>query len=296
MLILGSTTDKLQVVTSAAATVDVYAGYADMDDTTKAVLVDRQLTAISTATTTDVVAAPASGASRRVGNLKVENKHASVTTDVTVLYNANGTTYQIEKVTLGPGERLGYQEGVGFRAFDNQSREKLQTAPVGAQNSIIAQIASHSADTYYLGMDITNRIKAGSFFRWIVKGVSKTAGTANPAFAVRTGTAGTTGDTARATVTLGAQTAVVDQGNFEVIATFRAVGASAILRADVTLHHNLLSTGFATTPAGYATGGNTGATFDSTPANTKIGLSVNPGASGAWVVESCVLDTGNLLA
>jgi hypothetical protein len=94
------------------------------------------------------------------------------------------------------------------------------------------------------------------------------------------------------------QTAAADVGEFVVFAIFRAVGGgtSAIIREEVALQHNLAATGFATTPAGYSAGGNTGAGFDSTVAGSKIGLSVNPGSVGAWVVEAVLLDAGNLAA
>jgi hypothetical protein len=72
-MILSTTTDKLQLITSAAGTIHVLAHFADMDDTTKAVTVDRQLTAISTATTTDIVAVPASGFSRKIKFLSINN-------------------------------------------------------------------------------------------------------------------------------------------------------------------------------------------------------------------------------
>jgi len=296
---LTSTSDKIQVVTSAAGTVGVHASWADVTGTPAAVSAGRTNTAaISTATTTDVVAPPAASTQRSLRGLVISNDHATVAQNIKVQHTDGTTIRVLWDGTLAPGEQVNWGPGSGWVPFDvlGRMKDQLAMAPVGA--ATIAQIAAHSADTYYgANMDITNRIKAGSWFRWGIKGLSKAAaGTAAPIFIVRVGTAGAIGDTARSTVTLGLQTAAADTGEIVVVATFRAIGATSIIRSEVMLQHNLQVTGFATTPSGNAFGGNTGASFDSTPSGTKIGLSVNPGASGAWVVETVILDAGNLAA
>ncbi len=112
MLLLTTTTDKLQVVTGAAITIDVHASFVDLSGTT--VTPGRQNTAITTATTTDIVAAPGASTSRNIKGLHLRNKHASLAGDVTILYNANATTYELFRCTLFPGDCLEYVEGVGF--------------------------------------------------------------------------------------------------------------------------------------------------------------------------------------
>ena len=97
LVILQNTTDKLQLITSSTADIHVVASYADMDNTTKAVTVGRQVTAIVTATTTDILAAPASGSSRALTDLKIGNKHASTANDITLQYNANATLYELRR-------------------------------------------------------------------------------------------------------------------------------------------------------------------------------------------------------
>ena len=292
-MLLTTTSDVIQLVTGAAVNVDVAAEYADL--TSGVVSAGRLLTKITTATTTTIVASPAASTARKVKELQIQNVHASSSVVITIQQYDGTNTVNLESITLLAGERIGYREATGYTLIGANGIDKSNTAPLPSGASTVAQIASHSADTYYLGFPVTGRLQAGSQFTWSIKGLSKTAGTAAPVFTVRCGTAGTTADTARAAITLGAQTAVPDQGAFELTAVFRAVGAAAIIRADVDLQHNLLITGFAATPAGQAFGGNTGASFDSTVANSIIGLSVNPGAAGAWVVESCVLDAVNLL-
>jgi len=105
----------MQLVTSAAGAIDVLAFFIDRDQSTGAVgAANRQLAAITTATTTDIVAAPSSGQTRNVRQLHVRNKHATASCDVTVMLDANGTDYQLYKLTLRAGDALEYVEGVGF--------------------------------------------------------------------------------------------------------------------------------------------------------------------------------------
>ncbi len=116
MLILAATTDKLQAITSAAVTVDVHCSWIDVTAATGAPTdLDRTNTAITTATTTDIVAAPAAGTtSRVVKHINVRNKHATSSVDVTVQFNQNATLFELHKVTLLAGEVLEYQEGIGW--------------------------------------------------------------------------------------------------------------------------------------------------------------------------------------
>lgn len=122
-----SAPDKIQLVTSAAVTVDVHASYMDASNANPPVVqgdtMGRQNTAISTATTTDIVAAPAANEIRNVKTLHVRNRHATSAVDVTVLYDQNGTDFELHKATLLAGDLLEYVEGVGF--FTVTSTAKL---------------------------------------------------------------------------------------------------------------------------------------------------------------------------
>ena len=112
MLNLTTTTDKLQVVTDVAGSIDVIAYYVDLSGTT--VTPGRQRTAISTAATTDVVAAPAASTYRNVKGVRISNTHATTQTTVTVLYNDNGNVVRETKETLAAGDQLTMDEGVGW--------------------------------------------------------------------------------------------------------------------------------------------------------------------------------------
>lgn len=157
MLNLTDTNDKLQVITSAAVTVDVVSAYADLNTSTGAVTPGKQLTAISTATTTDIVAAPGSSVVRNVKTLHIRNKHASLSTDVTVQFNDNATLYEMHKATLRAGETLEYIEGVGFFTITNPSNPVLRVSKLGSDQS-----NSTTTPTELTGMSLTTG--TGTFY------------------------------------------------------------------------------------------------------------------------------------
>lgn len=156
--------------------------------------------------------------------------------------------------------------------------------------AITAQIAAHSADTYYKGLLLPSfSMQAGMTFEWLFAATKGAAGTATPNYIIRIGAAGTTADTARLTIVGPAQTAAADTAAIRVVVTCRSVGVAGVLQGAVWLQHNLAATGFANTPAGFSLVQGTSAGFDNTALGGQfIGLSVNPGAAGAWVVEQVV--------
>ncbi len=122
MLVLESTTDSLEVVTSAAVTVDVVACHMDCTQASPPVFDQPETTptAITTATTTVIVAAPGGTLRRNVKQVSIRNKHASSSVDITVLLDRSTVNYEILKVTLRAGETLEYQEGIGWFVFANE--------------------------------------------------------------------------------------------------------------------------------------------------------------------------------
>lgn len=175
----------------------------------------------------------------------------------------------------------------------------LQTAlnarpPALYNQSTAQQGAGFASDTYLTGSDITlpAGLQAGSRYH-LVFDVNKTAAsTATPAITIRFGTAGSTADTGRATLTFLAQTAAADDGVFEIWVTFRTVGAATVIQAVGNLRHRLSTTGLANLPG--PTVRATSASFDATPAGTKIGVSVNGGTSASWTVQLVQAELTNL--
>lgn len=163
--------------------------------------------------------------------------------------------------------------------------------------SVTTPGAGFAADTYLAGSGLlipNGRLKAQTLYRCTFD-VSKTAaGVATPIINVRIGTGGAVTDASRGTHTFPAQTAVVDQGMFELWAAFRTVGAAtaAVLQSRSRLTHALSVTGLSTsvTPVTVATS----AGFDSTPNGSIIGLSVNGGASAAWTITLVEAELVNL--
>jgi len=115
MLLLAATTDKLSLISSTTGTLAVHVSYIDLNSSTGAwVGGGKQNTSISTATTTDILAAPASTTLRNVKTINIRNAHASSAMTVTVQFDQNATLFELHKVTLAAGEALEYIEGVGF--------------------------------------------------------------------------------------------------------------------------------------------------------------------------------------
>lgn len=113
--LLNSSTDKLQLVTGAAATLHVVASWVDLNaDGSGDPTPGRTGTAISTATTTDIVATPAASKVRNVKEITIYNYHATQSCDVNARYNANATPFDLPKFNLAPGESLEYIEGIGW--------------------------------------------------------------------------------------------------------------------------------------------------------------------------------------
>ena len=115
--LFNATTDLLSVITSSGADCDVVANWVDTDSpvlSTSNMAPGRTGTAITTATTTTIVATPAASTVRNVKSISIRNIDASLSNDITVQYNANGTLYTLLKCTLLFAEELVYNEGVWF--------------------------------------------------------------------------------------------------------------------------------------------------------------------------------------
>jgi len=290
IILLADTNDKLQLVTSAAATLDVVAAYIDASNTT---LVPsgggKQITAITTATTTDILAAPGASTLRNLKTLTVRNKHATLATDVTIVYDDNGTDAEIYKCTLSAGQTLEFTDDLGFYVLG------------AAQPSLFNQSTADDAtgfatDTYLVGSSISvpASLKIGSRYTLFVDAAKTGAGTAPPIFVVRFGTNGSTADTARLTFTFNASTANADVGAFIINTHFRSVGSgtSAVLVGTARVVKGLTATTGMVNTVGQALQVTSGG-FDSTVASSIIGASLNAGTSAVWTVRNVEAEIRN---
>lgn len=292
-ILLAATTDKLQVITGQAVTVDVHVSFVDYTSSTGASSGDKQNTAITTAATTDVVAVPGAGVVRNVKVIGIRNKHASSQVDVTAQYNQNGTTFELHKATLNPGDLLQFIEGLGWMVV-------LAKGTLPAPNvSTADQSIGASATAYLTGSRIafpTGRPAAvGTILRWTVSIAKSAAATATETWEVRFGTNGTTGDTARCSFTGDTETAVADEALVTVLATVRGpIGAAAVVQAIFCMEDNLTTTGFSNTARKAQVRVATSAGFDITPAGTGAGLVLTTGASHAITVRQVVAEVFNI--
>jgi hypothetical protein len=158
--------------------------------------------------------------------------------------------------------------------------------------------AGYAADTYLAGSSValpSGGPIAGATYRCKFDMVKTAAGVATFTITCRIGTAASTADTARLTFTFAAGTAAADTGLFDVDIHFRTVGSgtSAVIVGTAVCTHHLAATGLISTGAS-GTGiiiPSPSSGFDSTVANSFIGLSVNGGASfsGTCVAVQAIL-------
>jgi hypothetical protein len=186
------------------------------------------------------------------------------------------------------GKTVLFPESGAKRLTYRDDSGRTYTIPGAINNYNTADVVANAADTYVTGSGLVVPtgllMQVGTSFRWRIYATKTAFGTAAPIWVVRVGTAGTTGDSARLTFTqVALQTAAADAAFIEVDAILRNVGASGILAGGLAMTHVLATTGFSTLGANVQQV--TSAAFDTTVANSIIGLSVNPGASGVWTLQ-----------
>jgi hypothetical protein len=114
-----TTTDKLQVVTgTGGASIDTMTTFltsnsGTLSSTSTFDPATTLVNAITTATTTDLCAAPGAGI-RNVKKIVIRNKHASVTETIKVVLDRSATDTELFAATLLAGEELVCNEGVWF--------------------------------------------------------------------------------------------------------------------------------------------------------------------------------------
>lgn len=158
--------------------------------------------------------------------------------------------------------------------------------------SVAAQGAGFSSDTYVTNSDIlipSFGFQTKTVFRWTINAEKTAAGTAQPVYSLRIGSARTTADTARLQITGPAQTAAVDDGIMTIMATVRTVSASGVIAGVSYWIHSAAVTGFCDNDAGVIDAVSAG--FDNSAlGGNYIGLSINGGASASWTLNQCLAE------
>lgn len=183
MLLLTSATDVIRVITDSVATIDVHASW--VDNVSGTITPGRTNTEITTATTTTVVAGPASG-QRNVQTMLVTNTDASVSNTVTIQYFDGVTAVNLFKLSLSPGYTIQFAAGSGFAVFTASgvilsAGAAGATGPAGPQGpqlySVMQGDPGEDASEYYgLTTGVTDRSKlAPNAKNWAFLGRAKLA-------------------------------------------------------------------------------------------------------------------------
>jgi hypothetical protein len=242
------------------------------------------LTAISAPAGTDEVPVNQAGTAKKLTLTQLQTWLSITAAQITAL-TAETTPAGTDEIPVNQG---------GTAKKITLAQINAYTEPVS--NASIAQQSIAGAITYLTGSDVTiapARLQARSFYRCKFNIVKSAAGATTPVVQVRMGTTGTLTDTAQIIANLATQTAVADEGKIEVLVNFRAVGASTIIQAEVTLWHRLTTTGLSAT-ASFTSTLVTSAAFNSTTF-TKIGVCVNPSTNATWTIDLVQADMLNLL-
>lgn len=162
-------------------------------------------------------------------------------------------------------------------------------------NQSYTNLTGFASDVYVPGATTSipaRGVKQGTRYYMIAYLRKTAAGTAVPSYNIRFGTGATTTDTARCTMGTVPQTAVLDSAVLEMWATFNQGGGSATMSCSLRLTHTLSVTGFANLVSVATT--TTSGTFDSTVANSVLGVSINGGASAVWTISTVQAKLENL--
>lgn len=140
MINLASTSDILRIVTaSAVATIGVQASWVDNSGSTYTP--GRTNTAITTATTTTIVASPGASTQRNVKGLSIENNNAASSNIVTVQHFDGTVSVDLIKVTLLAGENLQLGDDGTWRHFSASGAEYRWGGPTPVNLGITGTIA-----------------------------------------------------------------------------------------------------------------------------------------------------------
>src|SRR6185312_10066485 len=163
MLLLTSTSDLVQIITGSAGTISVHASF--MDNNSGTITPGRSNhVAISTATTTTVVAAPGSSVQRNVKLLTIANTHASVSNAIQVQHTDGTTAETLWDGTLLAGENVIMDETGDWTKYSANGLPQTVGVPLTTKGDVLVY------DT------TVNRLGIGSDMQVLTASASATAG------------------------------------------------------------------------------------------------------------------------
>lgn len=142
-MILNATNETLEIITTAAVSLDYCFEYADYTSTGTFSLGDSHGN-INTATTTIVVPAPAASTSRKIKSAFIRNRGTTLQT-VTISKDVGGTNYHLTgDINLDGGEYLTYDLNGELSVFTASGARKLSNAIVGGDITSVLIIPNFS--------------------------------------------------------------------------------------------------------------------------------------------------------
>jgi hypothetical protein len=149
MIILTNTTDSIQIKLGSTVTTAQMRCFASYRDTTATDITPKRNVVITNNTTyVDLVGSPAASTQRIVDYISVHNSDTG-NEIVTISFNDNGTLYELFVTTLAAGEKIEYQEGLGFKVISNAGSVKTS---LNQGNSP----ATSTLNAVILGSDVIN--------------------------------------------------------------------------------------------------------------------------------------------
>jgi hypothetical protein len=131
MIILKATSETLQITTNAAAAIDYSVSYADITTTTFVPSTNEGN--LTTATTTTILAAPASSTQRQVKLITISNRDSSLSDTVVIQKSISGTTYNLTpSITLLIVETVQYMDGDGWIYYSASGSIKGSQSAAGS--------------------------------------------------------------------------------------------------------------------------------------------------------------------
>jgi hypothetical protein len=263
-----------------------------------------QATFVSQTAGTEVFGIQTSGGSKLFSvdttNTRVQIGNATAdATGVVLVLDTKNTTGD----PTGVAGAMYYNSGWDrFRCYEDGAWHNCSMAN-RVNSSTATQAMTAGTNTYVTGSQIplptggfqgpTGTSQNGTLITWKITMSKTAAGTAASTFAIRVGTNGTIADTARCTnFSTGTATAAVDWAEVTITAYATAGGATTTLNCAGTLRHGLTTTGFSNQIGVQAY--STAASFDSTAANTKVGLSFTGGTSSSITIQKVDVTAINL--
>lgn len=141
MIILDATSESLEILLAGAVTTTqapFTVSYADHNAATPSFTPGSSDGVTNNTTAVTLVAAPAASTQRQVKRINVYNDDTAAMM-VTVRLNNGGTFRKIAVITILPGERIEYEDSVGFRVFDASGAIKQAQTLFQTGTYILAQ-------------------------------------------------------------------------------------------------------------------------------------------------------------